>query len=460
MFMIVNPSWRSRTRLACLTVLCVAALGSGVHLAQTQAQAVTADIRHDATVDAVRRVMPSIVNIGTERLVEVSDPFEEMFRQFYGPRYQTSLGSGVIIDEEGYILTNQHVVNRARRIQIKLSEDAGGQEYEAELVSSIITTDVALLKIIQDPKQKPRKFKAVNFAKDDDLRLGETVLALGNPFGLGGSVSRGILSSKQRADSKQNEELGVSNWLQTDASINPGNSGGPIINILGEMIGMSEAILPGAQGIGFAIPIKDIRDALGQIFVPESRGRWFGAIVRPDSDTLRVEIVETNAPASAAGLRAGDQILQVNGKTPRGFEFHRWLREETNSVFKLTVSRQGGQKELSVRMISLGEMARQRMGLDLQEVSRQLGRQLGLPEYSGLLIAGVENGGPAQAAELKRYFLITGVDQTRVQSLAGLVSAIHGKSKGDMITISLLIPQTHGDEILNYAKGFTRLKLR
>lgn len=439
-------------------------LGGVIWAPVAQAQAVPAEIRHDATVEAVKRVMASVVNIGTESLVAVSDPFEDLFRQFYGQgprlRVQPSLGSGVIIDEDGYILTNQHVVNRARRIQVKLSDEAGGQEYEAELVSSIITTDVALLKIIQDPKQKPRKFKAIKFAKDDDLLLGETVLALGNPFGLGGSVSRGILSSKQRADSKQNEELGVSNWLQTDASINPGNSGGPIINLCGEMIGMSEAILPGAQGIGFAIPVKDIRDALGQIFVPESNNRWFGAIVRPDSDYLKIESVETNSPAAVAGLRLGDQVMAVNGKNPRGLEFHRWMREETNSVFKLTVLRHGEQKDISVKLISLGEMIRQRMGLDVQELTRPLARQFGLPEKTGLLIAGVEKSGPAQTAELQRNFLITGVDDTRIQSMAGLASEIHRRSKGEVITVSILIPQTRGDEILNYAKAFTRLKLR
>ena len=158
------------------------------------------DIRHDATVDAVKDVLPCVVNIGTESYVEVNDPndpFDAFFRQFYGPRYQigTSLGSGAIVDEDGYILTNQHVVNRARRIRVKLSEEAGGQEYDAVPVLAMESIDVALLKIVPNPKEKPRKFKAIRFAKDDDLLLGETVLALGNPFGLGGSVSRGILSS-------------------------------------------------------------------------------------------------------------------------------------------------------------------------------------------------------------------------------------------------------------------------
>lgn len=406
--------------------------------------------------------MPSVVNISTESLVEVNDPFGPWFREFFGPQYQIqpSLGSGVIIDDEGYILTNQHVVNRARRIQIKLSEDAGGDEYEAELVSSALTTDVALLKIVQDPKKKARKFTAIQFAKDDDLLLGETVLALGNPFGLGGSVSRGILSSKQRATPKQNQELGVTNWLQTDASINPGNSGGPIININGELIGISEAMMPEAQGIGFAIAIKDVRDALARIFVPESKDRWFGAIVRPNSQNLAVEEVMPGTPAAAAGLQKGDQILKLNGQPLAGFDFHRRLREETNSSFKLTVSRSDGQKELAVHLFSLAEMARQRLGLDLQELTRPLARQFGLQEHSGLLIVGTERGGPGQDARLERYHIITGIDRLEIHGMAGLVSVIHDKKAGDTVGVSVMVPRRQGDEILGYEKANTRLKLR
>jgi S1-C subfamily serine protease len=420
------------------------------------------DIRHDATVDAVKRVLPCVVNIGTETVVEVNDPFEELFRQFYGPRYQIapSLGSGMIIDEDGYILTNLHVVRRARRIQVKLSEEAGGQEYEAELISAFITTDVALLKIVQNPKEKPRKFKAIKLAKDDDLMLGETVLALGNPFGLGGSVCRGILSSKQRATPKENEELGVENWLQTDASINPGNSGGPIINLKGEMIGMSEAILRGAQGIGFAIPIKEVRLAVAHIFTPESKERWFGATVKPTEAPLVIESVENNSPAAKAGLRAGDQILEVNGRMPSGFEFHRWMREETNSIFKLTIQREGQKKDISVRLLGFSELLRQRMGVDAQDLQGALARQFGLREYAGLLIAGVEKNGPAFSADLRRNYLITGIDEARVRSLSDLVAIIYDKPKGEVVSVSLLVPQTRGDEILGYAQGVVRLKLR
>lgn len=429
-------------------------------VASAQAQT---DIRHDATVDAIQRVMPCVVNVGTESLMEVRDTAEEMFRQFYGysphgPRYQiqSSLGSGVIIDPEGYILTNEHVVRRAQRIQIKLSEEAGGQEYEAEYVSGLGTSDIALLKI----KDKSRKFCAIKFAKDDDLLLGETVLALGNPFGLGGSVSRGILSSKRRATPKENEELTIANWLQTDASINPGNSGGPIINMRGELIGLSEAMLPGAQGIGFAIPVKEIRSALAKVFVPESNSRWFGAQVRPDTSPLLVESVDTNSPAANAGLKAGDVVLKINDKTPQGFEFQRLLRDDPASSFTLTIERQGERKTLNVRLVSFLELLRRRLGIDAQELTRDLARQFGVNEHDGLLISAVEKSGPAERAQLQRYFLITAIDNQRVHRMWDLGSAINQRKKDDVVELWVQIPQTRGDEIVGYRQGITQLKLR
>src|SRR5262245_4472278 len=190
-----------------------------------------ADIRRDSVVRAVEEVMPSIVNISTEILVESSDPLDQLFRDFFGPYYrrrppdaQKSLGSGVIIDDTGYLLTNFHVVRRATRITVTLTD---GREREARLMSATTKSDVALFKIISEGNES---FKAVKFAADDDLFLGETVIALGNPFGLGISVSRGILSSRSRRPPVEDVPLDLEDWLQTDAAINPGNSGGPLIN--------------------------------------------------------------------------------------------------------------------------------------------------------------------------------------------------------------------------------------
>ena len=164
------------------------------------------DIRRDAIVQVIEEVMPCVVNVSTESVVESRDPFEEIWRRYYGrPKVQSSLGSGVIISDDGYLLTNLHVVKRANRIQVKLSDAAGGGVYDVEPMYGTSQIDVAMLKII--PHHKGEKFKAIHFAKDDDLVLGETVLALGNPFGLGESVTKGILSSKRRAIPKENEDV-------------------------------------------------------------------------------------------------------------------------------------------------------------------------------------------------------------------------------------------------------------
>ena len=426
------------------------------------ARAEPADVRRDPVVEAVAEVMPCVVNVATERRVEARDPFQEFFLRFYGPQYSSSLGSGVIISEDGDLLTNLHVVNRATRIQVKLSDEAGGAVYDVEPVFAQINIDIALLKII--PKKKGEKFKAVKFARDDDLLLGETVIALGNPFGLGESVSRGILSSKRRAVARENEPLGMANWLQTDALINPGNSGGPLINVRGELIGINAAILQEAQSIGFAIPIKEVRAALNDILAPETASRWFGARVSQEGP-LAVTSVDARSPAGKAGLKTGDTILEVNGKKPADFmEFNRWLREGPGLDFTLAYRREGAPGEARVHLLPFREFFKQRLGVEIQELTPALVAQLGLGRLggtgSGLLISGVEKGSPADRASLREYFVIAGVEGRRVHNAFDAFQFLAGVEKGEAVRVSLLVPRTKGDLILGYQRGEAALKLR
>ncbi|MBI3191923.1 MAG: trypsin-like peptidase domain-containing protein, partial [Pedosphaera parvula] len=371
------------------------------------------DVRRDAVVTAVEKAMPSVVNIATETIVEVRDPLDDLFYDFFGYRRRTpqseslrSLGSGVIIDEEGFVLTNFHVVRRASRIWVKLAD---GREFEADRVVGTSRSDVALLKIRTKDKEK---FAAVDFAQDDDLLLGETVLAMGNPFGLGGSVSPGILSSKDRQRPRENETLDVANWLQTDAAINPGNSGGPLINLRGQLIGINVAVLKEGQGIGFAIPIRQVSEALSERLTPEAvKSLWFGARVKAGTMPLTVTSVEPDSPAEKAGLRTGDLIRRVNDKRPRNFiEFSRELVSAGDQQdVSLEIRRGLEDKELKARLVPENkyfnaELIRKKLGMDVQELTRDLAETLQFNFYGGFIVSGVERTGPAADAKLQRGF--------------------------------------------------------
>ena len=425
------------------------------------------DIRRDATVEAVQQVMPCVVNVATETVIQVHDPIEQLFRDFFDPYYrrrtpntQHSLGSGVIIDEEGYVLTNFHVVNRASRVSVRLSD---GREYECEKISETSLTDLALLKI---KSKKDEKFSAVKFAEDDDLLLGETVLALGNPFGLGGSVTRGILSSKSRRPATENEQLDVMDWLQTDAAINPGNSGGPLINLRGELIGINVAIYREGQGIGFAVPIKRIAAAMADIYSPEElESLWFGARVRPGTTPLQVMSVQLESPAGKAGLRAGDLILQVNGKPPRSFmDFVRQLRTNPDDD-DLVLSTQRGNERRKVMLKLLpeknffnAELIRKKMGATLQELTPDLAEGMGL-NTRGLLISGVDRGSIAAEAELQRGMLITTIDGQRITDIRTAAKRLYTKGPGDKVVLELIMPR-HRGAFLQYLQGRAELRFR
>jgi len=213
-------------------------------------------------------------------------------------RPQYSAGSGVIIDEEGYVLTNVHVVEDATEIMVTLSDK---RSYPADLVIGTRKSDVALLKIRAKPGEK---FVPVEFAADEDLLLGETVIALGNPFGLGGSVSKGILSAKTRRSSPQEGMLEMEDWLQTDAAINPGNSGGPLVNLDANLIGLNVAIFREGQGIGFAIPVKRVTEALGEIFTPENIAKFDAFVFYTQGDLFSAASKDGSNPMSKEGKAA------------------------------------------------------------------------------------------------------------------------------------------------------------
>jgi serine protease Do len=397
------------------------------------------DIRRTPVVKAIERAMPSVVNIATEELVAIRDPFESMLREFFDPyhrqgpsgqRVNKNLGSGVIIDEDGFVLTNAHVTRRASRIWVKL---ANGIERECELVVSNPRSDVALLQIKADGKEK---FTPIEFAENNDLLLGETVIALGNPFGLGGSVSQGILSSKNRRPPIEGEQLDIADWLQTDAAINPGNSGGPLVNLRGELIGMNVAIMPTGQGIGFAIPVTQISRGLSEALTPEGvRRMWFGARVSAGSPPIKVTKVEPESPAELAGLQVGDEILKVKGRTPRNFIHYSALLMRGKEIqdAPLKIRRDGKEMDLTVHLIPEGDYFNEKLILEMTGITIEA---LGSRSSSGIgpvqfIVKNVKEDSDAKKARIAPGQLLRGVNGAQFPDVVSLARALYSTPKDE-----------------------------
>jgi serine protease Do len=420
------------------------------------------DIRRDASVIAVEKVMPSVVNIATETVIEYEDFYQRLFREFFGqhgPRQQQkeySVGSGVIIDEDGYVLTNFHVVRRANRTQVKLWD---GREYEAVPVVATPQRDVALLKIQAKPGEK---FKAIKLAADDDLFLGETVLALGNPFGLGGSVTKGILSSKSRRPATGNEPLDVNDWLQTDAAINPGNSGGPLVNIKGDLIGLNVAVYREGQGIGFAIPVRHVSEALMEFFTPEVQHLlWVGLQMKAKEGAIAVTSVQPNSPAGKAGLREGDRVVQVNGHPVTGvIQTGNLLAESADAKGTITYERGGERKTVSLRPVPFERLVRQKVGIKLTELNPQQVERLGVEGGKRLLIEEVEPNSPAAEARIRPGFLLTQIDGVAVDALFNVGMVLSGHNAGDSVKLTMLVRQNLGGGYFQFQEGTVAVKVR
>lgn len=379
--------------------------------------------RRTPVVEIVERCSPAVVNISTE--IEEGQPaypffrgprdplWEDFFNRFFAPQWESrirrrSLGSGVLIDRKGHVLTNHHVVLKASKIHATL---ASGKEFLADLVGADPDSDLAVLRIALDTDVQP-----IPMGRSSDLMIGETVVAIGNPFGLSHSVTTGVVSALNR--SIQVGEQTYKDFIQTDAAINPGNSGGPLLNIQGELVGINTAIHGEAQGIGFAIPVDRARRIVEDLVAyGEVQPVWFGLEFQPltpelaaylgfsGPSSLLVAQVFPGGPADRAGLRGRDILVRV-GQTdaPKPEDFRRLLQQtRANDRVPVRVYRQGRYLESVLTAEALPDevvdtVCLKTLGIRLAEAAPVTGRG-GYGE--GLVVDGVVRGSQADRIGLR-----------------------------------------------------------
>jgi serine protease Do len=401
--------------------------------------------RRTPVVEAIARAAPSVVNISTKqvRTVEMMPRFwldlPDIFRREFGDllrprRYvQNSLGSGAIISPRGYIVTNAHVVRQADEIIVTLSDET---QLGADLVSADTEADLAVIKVT--PKAP---LTAIPMGTSSDLMIGETVIAVGNPFGYQHTVTTGVVSALDRTlEAPRGAEY--KGLIQTDAPINPGNSGGPLLNIRGELIGINTAIRAGAQGLGFAIPVDRVRAIMvGLMNVRRAGQAWLGLRLRPDvAGGVEVESVDKGSPAEKARLAPGDRIESLDGRPVRdAIEFETLVLEHKVGETLLIGVRRGGRAYSAP--VTLAEppkpdgakLARALFGLHLQTLRPDLAATMRLSVDRGLLVAGVDPASAAARIGFREGDVIVQVEQYRVTDLDGLGLLLAQVEKGDRV---------------------------
>ncbi len=397
------------------------------------------DPRRTPVVDVFERCRDAVVNISTARVVKMrslgpGSIFDDIF-EFGGPRQHgrrvQSVGSGAVVHEAGYIVTNAHVVAQATDVQVTFADK---QTLPAELVAADAEHDLAVLRV-----KPPRPLTPVRLGRSNDVLVGESVVAIGNPLGLQHTVTTGIVSAVGR-DLQFSEEVVYRGLIQTDAPINPGNSGGPLLNINGDLIGINTAIRGDAQNIGFAIAVDRLWELLPNLLDIERRRVRFGLQVG-GADT-RVLAVRPDSPAAKAGLVAGDRIVRFNGQGLRnGIDYYvHLLGEEPGNEVQLAVQRGTQALDVTVPLEVVPPpdgraLAARLFGLELTEVPEELRRRYDLPPTVGLMVEGVERGSPAERARIRRGDLVLRFDRLPVRTLKEVGSALEQAEPGDRIGV-------------------------
>ena len=428
-------------------------------------EAGNADSRPNQLPDFValaKKLKPLVVNISTTQVSEGrgsrefsspfgdEDPFNDFWRRFFGgpaprgPQRQRSLGSGFIIDGDGSILTNNHVVENAQKIVVKLAAD--DQEYEAKVIGRDPKTDIAVIKI-----NAKTNLPAATFGDSDRLEVGEWVVAIGNPFGLDSTVTSGIVSAKGRHIGQGPYD----NFIQTDASINPGNSGGPLINLRGEVIGINTAIFSrtgGNMGIGFAIPINLAKEVLPQLRGKGKVTRGFlGVLIQKVTPEIAESLgmdkgngalvanVTKDGPADKAGVKVGDVIIEFDGKEVKDSSDLPIIVARTPVDRRARMKVLRDKKEITLT-VSVGELKDEEvvasapekgeLGLTVQRLTPQMAESLGLDKPEGVVVTAIEPGSAADEAGIRRGDVIVEVDRKLIRNLDEYKKAIAAIRKG------------------------------
>ena len=403
--------------------------------------------RKTPVVLAVEKAGPAVVNINTEEVIQrPANPFyngmdgffQDFFRDF-APRFQErkrqSLGSGVIIDPRGYILTNHHVVARATAIKVSLIDK---REFSATLVGADSRSDLAVVKIDAE-----EKLPYIDMGHSDDLMIGETVIAIGNPFGLSHTVTTGVISALER-DIQAGEDKVFTDFIQLDASINPGNSGGPLLNIEGNLIGINTAIYQKAEGIGFAIPIDRAKRIVQELIQFGKVHRlWMGLFLqdmdqrvaaffgmKPGQGVL-VSKVFKGGPGEKAGINQGDILLELDGKHMKSRRFYRDVLSTavSDKPLSLLIARDGKvlKKEAKAEKIPEEralEIALDWLGLEVEPLTKELVYRHNLQTNSGLVIQRVTPGGAAEQVGIRPGDVVVQINQAKMEKMDDYKKAI------------------------------------
>ncbi len=388
--------------------------------------------RRTPVVTVAEKVSPAVVNVSAESVVRDVDPF---FGSFFGPseRRTQSLGSGLIVDANGIVVTNAHVIEGASRIVVTTLD---GRELDADVLGSDRDADLAVLKV------KARGLPAIPLGRSTDLMIGETVIAIGNPFGLSHTVTSGVLSALGRTVPSDRGERVFTDFLQTDASINPGNSGGPLVNILGEVVGINTAIIQGANGIGFAIPADRARRVVDDLLrYGELRALWTGArLLTVDAELARrselpvrrgamVFKIYPDSPAVAAGLHEKDVIVSVNGHPVTAQEdvATAIYTAPAGTALELEVRRGDRTVKVSLKAVTPPQ------GLGRELLERNVG--LRVEEANGsLVIRRVADGSLAERKGLRPGDLILGANGQEIKKLDDLGrEVLRGLDRGGLL---------------------------